>query len=657
MKKKMLCSKVIAGALVTALAASGIPHQVQAASYPASSSELLSATWRSEKHVSVHDPSIVLAYEDAQGNTYPENAEGRKKVYYIFGSHLAWAKSYDLQSWKTFENNINRQQAPTIFKEDAEWSGDGDPDYSLFDGATNLWAPDVIWNKDMGKWCMYMSINGHSWNSSIVLLTADKLDGNWTKVGTVVYSGFTNGDVNSYKKTDFEKVMGSEQAALKQISKGGPYYGNPWTFASGSAATTWNIQYGAHAIDPCVLYDNGKLYMTYGSWSGGIYMLELDEKTGLRDYSVTYKTVENQSDQYMGLKLGGGYQSSGEASYIQKIGDYYYLFITNGGLTANGGYNMRVFRSDAITGPYVDEQGNSAIYTKSVSNIQNNIGSRLMSYCKWSWMIYGEVAQGHNSAFVDDDGKAYLIYHTRSNEYGEVHEVRTHQLFQNENGWLMAAPFEYAGETIRKEGYGIDEIAGTYEVILHGATNYKGLEVNNGVDIELLEDGTIICDSSDYEGGTWDQKDGTCYLTMKLDGITYHGVFTTGVMEGMGEETMCFTAVADQPDVGASQARQIWGAKQSSALTQYLQSKLELTDTKVSLKVGKTKKLKVYNNLTQGNYKKNVVWSSSKKKVATVSKSGKITAKKAGTATIKAKVAEKTFTCKVTVKKVKNKKK
>ena len=46
---------------------------------------------------------------------------------------------------------------------------------------------------------------------------------------------------------------------------------------------------------------------------------------------------------------------------------------------------------------------------------------------------------------------------------------------------------------------------------------------------------------------------------------------------------------------------------------------------------------------------KTVTWSSSNKKVATVSQKGKVTAKKAGTVTIKAKVGKKTYKCKVTV--------
>lgn len=50
-----------------------------------------------------------------------------------------------------------------------------------------------------------------------------------------------------------------------------------------------------------------------------------------------------------------------------------------------------------------------------------------------------------------------------------------------------------------------------------------------------------------------------------------------------------------------------------------------------------------------------VTWSTSNKKVATVSKSGVVTGKKAGKATITAKAGSKKFTCKVTVKKLSSK--
>ena len=65
----------------------------------------------------------------------------------------------------------------------------------------------------------------------------------------------------------------------------------------------------------------------------------------------------------------------------------------------------------------------------------------------------------------------------------------------------------------------------------------------------------------------------------------------------------------------------------------------------------KTLKLTVENTYTlkMTGTKKSVKWSSNKKSVATVSSKGKVTAKKAGTATITASVGGKKYTCKVTV--------
>lgn len=65
----------------------------------------------------------------------------------------------------------------------------------------------------------------------------------------------------------------------------------------------------------------------------------------------------------------------------------------------------------------------------------------------------------------------------------------------------------------------------------------------------------------------------------------------------------------------------------------------------VTITVGKSATLKV------NNAKGKITWKSSNPKVAAVSKSGKVTGKKAGTAKITANVGKKNYTCKVTVKK------
>lgn len=73
--------------------------------------------------------------------------------------------------------------------------------------------------------------------------------------------------------------------------------------------------------------------------------------------------------------------------------------------------------------------------------------------------------------------------------------------------------------------------------------------------------------------------------------------------------------------------------------------KVKLNKTKVTIYVGKTVTLKLKNN------KKKIKWSSSNKKVATVTSKGKVKGKKVGKATITAKVGKKKYKCKVTVKK------
>ena len=474
--------------------------------------------------VSVHDPSII---KDTKTGTY-----------YIFGSHMAWAKSTDLINWTPFTNNINRDFR-TIFKAEAEWAAKADANYDV---SGNLWAPDVIWNEAMGKWCMYMSVNGPRWNSTICLLTADSLDGNWTYVGPVIQSGMTNGFGVTF---DYTKVTGETTVNSRytdRIRNNTPLY-------------------EPHAIDPCVTYDDeGNLWMSYGSWSGGIGMIQLDKETGLRDYNVKYTLDETTlTDPYTGYKIAGGNQRSGEASYIEKIGDYYYLFMSYGGLVANGGYSMRIFRSENINGPYVDASGDYARYklfdnvigSTGAGDTNGTVGVKLFTYYQWPYMKYGQVAQGHNSAFVDEDGKAYVVYHTRTNDGTEGHSVKVHQLFVNEEGWLVAAPYEYTGETLSKKPYTTDEMTGTYEVLFHKQSiNYQGLECVTAQKVTLNADGTV---SGDYTG-TWTADADSANVTMVLNNVTYRGMFVEQYLEDTTYKTLCFTMLGDNEV-------EFWGSK------------------------------------------------------------------------------------------------
>lgn len=456
--------------------------------------------------VTVHDPSIVKA----------------NGTYYIFGSHKAWAESEDLMNWTMFYNNINGSYGK-IFKDIwEEWCMT--PTNPNVGG--NLWAPDVIYNEEMNKYCMYMSVNGDDWCSAIVLLTADDIKGPYDYVGPVVYSGFTTHPV---EKTDVYQVLGE---------------GADITRYQSTSDTKLN------AIDPCLRYDEeGNLWMSFGSWFGGIYMLKLDAKTGLRDYSYTYTTVENESDQYYGYKIAGGSAVSGEGSYILKIDNYYYLFMTYGGLTAQGGYQMRVFRSEKIYGPYVDENELSAVYAESANNLSLTNGVRIMGSYKFSGNAVTRTAQGHNSVLQDDDGKIFAVFHTRfiksdTPSNPEAHQVNVYQLFINENDWPVAAPYEYSGETISAIGYDRKEVVGEYELVaihptmFYQTLNDKELGINPTKSITLYSDGSISGDVT----GTWEYSEGSPNMSITIDGVECKGVFLKQANETDHKLVMTFTA-------------------------------------------------------------------------------------------------------------------
>jgi len=514
----------------------------------------VSATAYELKRVSVHDPSIVW---DPSSSTY-----------YIFGSHRAAAKTTDLMSWTAFtapwktatsDNAANSAafETPAVKKvkkggvdvdlpafSATKWSAKGGSGYSV-DG--NMWAPDVIYNKAMKKWCMYLSINGSGWYSSIILLTADDIEGPYLYQAPVIISGFKNG--TEYKETDLELVLGSQSSL-------------PERYATGDR---WGDRY-PNNIDACVFYDEeGKLWMSYGSWSGGIWMIELDENTGLRDYDVTYELTGSGNgitvDPYFGKKIAGGYYVSGEASYIEYIGGYYFLFVTYGGLAAggdakdynNGGYQMRVFRSEKPDGPYQDVRGTNAVFPNFRVDFgpdaNDSRGVNIFgAYGDWGNQAKGrnsERSQGHNSIIAAEDGRTYLVYHTRFQNRGEEHEVRVHQVFQNEDGWLVAAPFEYTGETVKSADIATSQqvptaqVAGSYKLLTHPyKLDHRVKELAKPVDIELNADGTITGSTS----GTWAIKEGTSYITINLD-KEYKGVIVEQTLEPTDDKTIAFTAL------------------------------------------------------------------------------------------------------------------
>jgi len=526
--------------------------------------------------VAIHDPAIV---ED-------------RGTYYIFGTHRRCARSTDLVHWERFENNLSRDPESALGGIWEAWPKQ--PENPDLNG--NTWAPDVIWNPVMGKWCMYLSVNGHEFRSVIVLLTADRLDGDWTYVGPVVYSGF---DASNVDRTDVPRVLG-EQAA----------HDLPDRYLSLKDTRI-------NAIDAApIICEHGEMWMSVGSWFGGIWMFRLDPTTGLRDYTATYPYVEDACDPYYGVKVAGGYWNSGEGSYFVRKNGWWYLFLSYGWLGTTGGYQIRIFRSKHLLGPYVDQNGNPAICAGEIpDNLTKDTGVRLTSSVLWSGgpdrIGSVEVSQGHNSVLHRrSDGRLFLTYHTRFIEReGEDYETHIRELLPTEDGWLVAAPYEYQGQvatppthpTGRPDTCSSDDapgpwtakaahpswLSGDYELVRHDPhTFYNGehdadgefVGINRPETITLQPDGRVTSGgavsffdtpevnlprSTDGPAvrGTWRML-GDCGpagvrccdtdMAITLDGVTYTGVFAELPRETDGRMTLTFSAIGGN--------RTIWAA-------------------------------------------------------------------------------------------------
>ncbi|MEI3052525.1 MAG: glycoside hydrolase family 43 protein [Prevotella sp.] len=567
------------------------------------------------KRVVCHDPSIVV--DDITNPSVP--------TYYIYGSHLGRGKTTaasNYQEWSTFKageeatSNVNslfaNKQGTLVNYANAYAShlitevknskgekvkfGNFNAHGWQFKG-NNVqgmqWAPDIVYNKTMKKWCMYMSLNGDNWCSSIVCFVSDNIEGPWVYQGPVVFSGFQGSYAhNSYaaaddwKHTDFAIATG--ETALPTRYKVGKSWGSYWP----------------NCIDPCVFYDdNDNLWMSYGSWSGGIFMIKLDKTNGLRDYTYTFPYEVNgktttpgaasancTSDPYFGKKIAGGYYVSGEASYIQKIGKYYFLFMSYGGLTSDGGYQMRIFRSENPDGPFVDCYGTSALFKSYKMNYSSttadNRGVLLFGGYQWDAMSGAELAQGHNSAFVDKQNRSFVVYHTRFSNGGEGHQVRVHQLFLNDEGWLMAAPFEFDGETITDEAIASKasiadaDIAGDYQFMRHQyGQNTKAKAFETPVNITLNADGTI----TGAEKGTWKRTAGTDYIHLTINNVVYRGVLVKQTVDYTNIPAIAISALSSSSGsltMGQSNftyQQEVWAVKaDAKAAIKYTLSKMTL---------------------------------------------------------------------------------
>lgn len=442
--------------------------------------------------VSVHDPAIV---------------KGEDGKYDIFGSHLAVAETKDLINWVQVNAGVknNNPVIPDVFtemREAFEWAQ-----------TSTFWAPDVIRLQD-GKYHMYYcNCQGSKPLSALGMAVSDNVAGPYKNLGILLKSGMDS------KEPDEDGNL--YQAAIDP-----------------------------NTVDPNVFYDkDGRLWMVYGSYSGGIFSKEMDAVTGL------------PLESGYGKKLLGGNHLRIEAPYIlyNKDTDYYYLFLSFGGLDSDGGYNIRVSRSKNPDGPYTDSMGQDMVDCKGPDNTTFSditamkYGTKLMGNYKFLWKEgeeggerKGYLSPGHNSClYQEETGKYFIIYHTRFENSGERHQVRVHQMFFNKDGWPVITPYRYTGERIG--AYTEKSVAGEYKFINHGRS--ISAEMKESVLINLKSNGKITGEVT----GNWEFS-GDNTITLHMEDKNYEGVVCMQYDDDGKKYVMTFTALCQET------GEAVWGS-------------------------------------------------------------------------------------------------
>lgn len=347
--------------------------------------------WRSWGTYNVHDPSCRKVgdyfYMYSTDAIYRENRRAAKPDSVPIG-FIQMRRSRDLVNWEFLGWAF-----PEIPREAVDWvkeKADGK-------GATNIWAPYMT---DCGGnlFRLYYCVSAFGKNTSYIgLAEAGSPEGPWIQKGAVV-------------RTDTDSPM--------------------------------------NAIDPSVITDgNGRQWMHYGSYFGGLYCVELDPATGLA------MTPGDQG--HLVARRANWRKDNLEAPEIIRHDQNgkYYLFQSYDPLMTT--YNVRVARADRAEGPFFDFHG------KEISDTTNNFPILTAPYSFGSHP--GWMGTAHCGVFSDGNGNYFMAHQGRYVPDTGLMVLHIRQVFMTPGGWPVVSPERYAGVPAME--FTTEDIAGEWEVI------------------------------------------------------------------------------------------------------------------------------------------------------------------------------------------------
>ncbi len=260
-------------------------------------------------------------------------------MYYLFctGRGISVWSSPNMKDWKR-EN--------PVFAAPPEWAVQAIPSYR-----GHTWAPDIYFHN--GLYYLYYSVSAFGKNTSCIGVATNKTlhpaspDFKWVDHGKVIQS-----------------VPGRDM---------------------------WN------AIDPNLVFDdNNTPWLSFGSFWNGLKLVKLNSDLKSVAEPQEWYTVASRSRKEFSADSSAG-NGAIEAPFVMRKGKYFYLFASTDYCCrgVNSTYKMIVGRSEKVTGPYLDKNGES---------LAKGGGTIVLQGDK-DW--YGV---GHTSAYTFD-GKDFLVFH------------------------------------------------------------------------------------------------------------------------------------------------------------------------------------------------------------------------------------------------------
>ncbi len=379
----------------------------------------------------VHDPSCIKAGEyfylySTDAIYWPHRAVSKSDTIHI--GNIQVRRSTDLVHWEFLGWAFD--SIPHDAVESVKKSSDG----KLPNG---IWAPYITQYNN--EYRLYYAVSVFGANTSYIGLAKSKSPGGpWQQIGCVVQTS----------KTD-----------------------------------------SMNAIDPTVVFDarNGRNWMIYGSFFGGIFCVELNPTTGLTkitdDKGFCIARRANGTERVI---------ESPEVIYNSALKKYF-LFVSYDALFTH--YNVRVGRADKPEGPYYD------FFGKNLNLPINHYP--VLTYAYRFNHHNGWAGVGH-CGVINDNNNFFMLHQGRLAPDNQMMVLHVRKIEWTNDGWPTVSPERYVN--ITQHEISKDSILGNWEVIElneiadsvklwqgqipWGGWHYSTKMFNNSVTAKLLKNGT-----------------------------------------------------------------------------------------------------------------------------------------------------------------------